>query len=394
MWKRGRPRALSHPPPPDHDSGLRQATAAHTNRRARDPRAKVVTTESPRLPRAAGAMSDALLAQLRREPSYKLALPEPSATDLLGDDDFQLALYVLYELHYRGFADVTESWEWNPGLLGFRAELEQLFLEHLVGHVGPPSPGGEPAELDLHLRAVLDADDGPSLSRYVEIHADLAQFREFVIHRSAYQLKEADPHSWALPRLAGVAKAAMVEIQSDEYGEGELDAMHSELFATTMAELGLDPNYGAYLSRLPGSTLATVNLMSFFGLHRRWRGAIVGHLAAFEMSSSVPNRRYSNGLRRLGVGPTARRFYDVHVTADAVHEQVAAVDLAGGLARQDPAVVGDILFGARAVVALDAAFAAYVLERWRAGESSLRADYSALSASDSRPLSAEKPIVL
>lgn len=41
------------------------------------------------------------------------------------------------------------------------------------------------------------------------------------MHRSAYQLKEADPHSFALPRVpAGRAKAAFVEIQADEYGGG------------------------------------------------------------------------------------------------------------------------------------------------------------------------------
>jgi Iron-containing redox enzyme len=48
----------------------------------------------------------------------------------------------------------------------------------------------------------------------------LAQLREFAIHRSAYQLKEADPHTWAIPRLTGAVKAAMVEIQADEYGDG------------------------------------------------------------------------------------------------------------------------------------------------------------------------------
>jgi hypothetical protein len=51
------------------------------------------------------------------------------------------------------------------------------------------------------------------------------------------------------------------------------------LFAQAMDELGLDSSYGAYLNRIPGYTLATVNLMSLLGLHRRWRGAIVGHLA-------------------------------------------------------------------------------------------------------------------
>ena len=168
-------------------------------------------------------------------------------------------------------------------------------------------------------------------------HATLEQLLEFLAHRSAYQLKEADPHSWALPRLYGGPKGALVQIQADEYGNGDPERIHAKLFADTMDELGLDTTYGAYIDHLPGATLATVNLMSFFGLHRRWRGAIVGHLALFEMESSVPNRRYAKGLRRLGFGSErATEFFDEHVTADAIHEAIAAVDLAGGLARQQP----------------------------------------------------------
>ena len=34
--------------------------------------------------------------------------------------DLQMALYMCYELHYRGFAGVDPTWEWNPGLLHLR----------------------------------------------------------------------------------------------------------------------------------------------------------------------------------------------------------------------------------------------------------------------------------
>jgi hypothetical protein len=137
-----------------------------------------------------------------------------------------------------------------------------------------------------------------------------------------------------------------------------------------MDALGLDSRYGAYVDRIPAVTLATVNLMSMFGLHRRLRGAIVGHLALFEMTSSIPNRRYANGLRRLGL-PEATPFFDEHVVADAVHENVAAVDLAGGLAKQDPRLEPDILWGAAALLELDGRFARHLLTSWQAGESSL-----------------------
>jgi hypothetical protein len=119
-------------------------------------------------------------------------------------------------------------------------------------------------------------------------------------------------------------------------------------------------------------TLATVNLMSMCGLHRRLRGAIVGHLALFEMTSSVPNRRYAGGLRRLGYDGDACLFFDVHVVADAVHESVAAVDLAGGLAKQDPALGADVLWGARALLEVDGRWARHVLSAWEDDGSSLR----------------------
>jgi hypothetical protein len=221
------------------------------------------------------------------------------------------------------------------------------------------------------LQRLVRADDGPPLSRFVELHATEEQVREHVIHRSAYQLKEADPHSWAIPRLVGPAKAALVEIQSDEYGGGRPERIHSTLFGKTMRGLRLDPTYGAYLDLLPGITLATVNLMSWFGLHRRLRGALVGHLAGFEMTSSVPNRRYGNALRRLGYGPEVTDFYDEHVEADAVHESIAAWDLADGLARAEPELAADVIFGAEALLALEARWGSRLLEAWERDETSL-----------------------
>jgi hypothetical protein len=227
--------------------------------------------------------------------------------------------------------------------------------------------------MDLALRDVIEADEAPSLSRHLEREGTLDEVLEFVVHRSAYQLKEADPHSWAIARLEGPPKAALVEIQADEYGGGRPERMHAELFAVSMEALGLDRTYGAYLDHIPGVTLATVNLMSLLGLHRRLRGAIVGHLALFEMTSSVPNRRYANALRRLGFDERATGFFDEHVEADAVHENVAAVDLAGGLARREPSLAGQILWGARALMALEGRWAAHLLGAWGRRETSLRA---------------------
>jgi Iron-containing redox enzyme len=312
-----------------------------------------------------------VLTALRDEPGALAPDAETPLRDVaepLADDDLQLALYCCYELHYRGFDEVDPAWEWDPGLLALRARLEAVFeaglTEALEGWAPPPA---DAASMDLALRAIAgDDDERPSLSRHLETRGTLEQFREFLVHRSAYQLKEADPHSWAIPRLHGPPKAALVEVQSDEYGGGDPERVHAHLFARAMGALDLDPAYGAYLDLLPGLTLATVNLMSLFGLHRRHRGRLVGHLALFEMTSSIPNRRYATGLRRLGVrGEDATAFFDEHVTADAVHENIAAVDLAGGLARCEPQLAGDVLFGARALTELERRWADALLAAWR-----------------------------
>ena len=323
------------------------------------------------LPSARGPLSAALLDALTSAPGTPIeALPHP-VSGALADDDLQLALYLCYELHYRGLPGVDDRWEWDPELLTFRCRLESSFEAALLDAVGPPRDGVDPGEMDLALRAIADGDDGPSLSRHLEREGTLDELLEFLVHRSAYQLKEADPHSWALPRLHGAPKAALVEIQADEYGGGRAERIHAQLFADTLDAVGLDSGYGAYLDRLPGITLATVNLMSLCGLHRRLRGAIVGHLALFETTSSVPNRRYGNALRRLGFDGAATAFFDEHVEADAVHEAIAAVDLAGGLARQDPELAPRILWGARALVLVEGLWARHLLGRWQCGESSL-----------------------
>jgi hypothetical protein len=328
---------------------------------------------SPSVPAARGPLSNDLLAALRRPPGSLPYLPTRAAADPLADDDLHLSLYCLYELHYRGLDGVDEGWEWDPDLLALRARLERAFDDGLRDALSDWTPPAATADtMDLALRAIIAQDDGPSLSRHLETQGTLEELCEFLVHRSAYQLKEADPHSWALPRLGGAPKAALVEVQTDEYGGGDPQRMHAQLFADTLAALDLDARYGALLDLIPGHTLATVNLMSYFGLHRARRGAIVGHLALFEMTSSIPNRRYAAALRRLGVDtPQATEFFDEHVTADAVHENIAAVDLAGGLARDEPQLVADILFGARALVELDGRAAAHMLGAWSAGESSL-----------------------
>lgn len=284
------------------------------------------------------------------------AVPDP-----LTDADLQLALACCYELHYRGFDDVDDLAEWSPAIMGLTRLLEAAFETAVVRAIPRPPTT---TDVTVALRRLVDADDTSSLSTHLLRQADAGQYRDFLVQRSIYHLKEADPHTWQIPRLTGRAKAALVEIQADEYGDGRPDGMHSALFAQSMRELGLDDSYGFYWADALPETHASVNLMTLFGLHRRHRGAALGHLAALEMTSTRPNRRYGNGLRRLGFGEAATAYFDEHVEADAVHEQIAVVDMCRSLAVAEQGLVTDIVWGAACCLSLDAAAGAALLRRW------------------------------
>jgi hypothetical protein len=317
----------------------------------------------------------------RAKPAIDGALA--ASTDVLRDDDLQLALFCLYEVHYGGMTGVSEDLEWSPEVNAARLQIEGPFEAALRATVAPPErPNATMADVAAALFELTGRESGPSLARYLARTATVDQAREFLIQRSISTLKEADPASWAIPRLSGRAKAALVEIQSDEYGGGRPGRIHSAIFAGTMRSLGLDDAYGAYIDLVPAVTLTSLNTMSLFGLNRRLRGAAVGHLAAFEMTSTIPNRFYGNAFRRLGFGEDTTWYFDEHVEADAVHEQIAARDLAGGLAEAEPELLDDILFGAAASLTVDAWPGEHMLERWAAGRSSLRSAPAAEEARD------------
>ena len=316
-------------------------------------------------------MSERLCQRLRGRPG---AIGSPPTADDPSDEDLQLALHLCFGLHYDGFQGVDDAWEWEPSLAQVRCSLERRFLADLIAavpHEARPGTSGRSALAQV--RQLLGAAGaGPSLSRFVLDHGTLDQFREFVIHRSVYQRKEADPHTWAIPRLRGRAKSAIVTLQSDEYGNGEIGRSHADLFATTMRALDLDPTPGAYIDQVPGVTLATDNLVTMLGRSRRWRGALVGHLAVFEMTSVLPMSRYAAALRRMGVDEEGVEFYDVHVEADVVHAQIAADGLIGGLIETDLDGAGDVPFGAAALLEAESKFSRHLLRAWATGDSSLR----------------------
>ncbi|WP_028647974.1 iron-containing redox enzyme family protein [Nocardiopsis sp. CNT312] len=316
---------------------------------------------TPVLPAPQGPVSAAVLSALR---GNRTAFPTVDRAAPYGKD-LQLALYCCYETHYRGFEGVDPAREWDPTLLTVRTELERVFLDALRDDV----PTGTDVEDEL-AELLVEHVDAFGVSHHLRRQGELWQLREYVAHRSLYHLKEADPQTFAIPRLEGPPKAALMTVQHDEYGAGDTERAHSKLYADMMGELSLSQAYGAYLDSAPAEMLAEVNFMSLCGLHRGLRAALIGQFATVELTSSPGSDRLVKAMRRLGCGPAAIRFYAEHVEADAMHEQLVRRKVIAPLLSAEPELAPDVVLGIRASTFLTARFEGRLLHHWNRGESS------------------------
>lgn len=308
-------------------------------------------------PTARGSLSETVLAAMRSGDTSQLVGVD-GADD---SDDAQIALWALFELHHGGFDDVTDELEWDPQLLIVRRRLEQEFEQELRGRA-PDSP--ERGDFAEDFFAYIAGHDGPSLTLHLERSATREQMRQFLQHKSIYTLKESDHTTWTIPRLPHSIKAAVVELQYDEYGAGDPSRLHAHLYARGLAASGLSAEYGAYIGQAPLEVLEQNNVMSMFGLNRRLVGASLGFLGAFEATSSAPSRRIAGGLERLGFPTEMTEYYTEHVEADSIHEQLAVRNICGALIDLDPSQYENIYFGAWACLHVDDRYAERMLKEW------------------------------
>lgn len=313
-----------------------------------------------RLPSARGPLSAAAVEFLRdgTPPSVSVEHADPFGEDLA------VALHTCYEPHYQGFTGVSDDVEWSPELLGLRRELERVFERGLRDSV--KSDEDVTGALD---ELLVEPVPGNGVSHFLRDEGEWWHLREYIVHRSIYHHKEADPHAWVIPRLWGRAKAALVAVEFDEFGGGHGDRVHAQLYRDLMTSSGLNADYLSYFDEVPAPVISVVNMMSLFGLHRRLRGAMVGHFAAAEITTAPSAARMVKAIDRLGGDP---HFFAEHVEADAVHEQILRHDVVGDLLEREPDLAADVVFGIRATDFLEDRFATHVLEAWRSGTSSLR----------------------
>jgi hypothetical protein len=289
---------------------------------------------------------------------------ERRIADPLADHDLQLSLSLCYELHYTSFRHVDAAWEWDPGLLAFRSELERLFMSSLRREAGEPAGDVPPEEIGGRLLLMKPDRSVGRMNEHLSREADMSQVLEFLIHRSPVRLRRPDTYGWTIARLRGAPRRTLARLF-------EVTVPARTLYSRSMRALGLDDRDGAYLDLLPGSTLAEMNLLSYFGLHRRARGAMLGQIAMLEILQPPEERACERALRRLGADDESRIGFAAAKSETDEPAPAPSLEMAEDMARSNPDLGRDIILGAKAVLAVQGRLLRRVLDRWRRGASSL-----------------------
>lgn len=308
------------------------------------------------LPRPRGPVSAAVVGAVRGGPFDATATTATTTATTLSGADVQLALWTAYELGYRGFDDADADAERDLRVLAWRKHAEDLLEQDLRARTATMVAEAREAGRTVgeRIAALVREAPGAPLTRLLQKHATREQFQAYLADRSVYHLKETDPQVRVLGWIDGPAKVAHAELLYDEYGGGRPERLHSHLFAEAMRAAGLDATYGAHVDTVGAATLLSNNVMGLFGSQRRLRGAALGHLAAFEATSTDPCRRIAAGAERVGFPAAVAAYFHEHVEADAVHEQVVLGDICGAAVAADPAIEDDVLLGAAACLVVDA----------------------------------------
>jgi hypothetical protein len=290
-------------------------------------------------------------------------------------DQAHRALYALYAQNAWSPVGAERSNQHDLALQAVLLELEGGFERWLGRHALPEEPPRDVdafcawlRDLALEREVVPPSGMGP----YLRESATLEQLKEIVAQRSLFFLKEPDPWAMVIPSLHGVAKAGLLDVLLDEYGWGRHDHMHSTVYEVLMERLGLETGYDAYRERTAWQFLAGLNYQGLLARHRRLCRRMYGYIYLVEADSPRSMANYLAAWERLGIDdPGVRRFYELHVTADEGHQQVALEEMIAPVVRAEPEAAAEIARGVLEGHVVHALFSHHLVRSFRAGTSSL-----------------------
>lgn len=180
---------------------------------------------------------------------------------------------------------------------------------------------------------------GSTASDYLAERASREQFRMVVSEFALDGLTEAQNFFPAVARLPIRAQMPLVRVLIDEFGCGNLQQAHSQLYRNLLTELDLPLDLNSYVDRTSDEIYAFLNVFYWLTQRAPHVEYFLGALAYLEASIPTAFTYYARACARLGIENS--QYYTEHVHIDGFHmrEMQAAIREYEAVNGMDPTLV-------------------------------------------------------
>jgi hypothetical protein len=198
----------------------------------------------------------------------------------------------------------------------------------------------------LRNRVAEDLDPKPSTEGlYFRNEMTKTGYRRLLAIASLDGLVEASQLSRVLGGVGNEVQSMLTRIFSEEYGKGILARKHSTYFSTMLKNFKMATRPEAYFDLAPWEVLANINHSFFLCERKRNFLRYIGSLLYFEVSVPAAFENYKLAGERLGLGPEATHYWELHIKEDLRHGRWMIDEVALPLVDRYPDLAGEIVLG-------------------------------------------------
>jgi len=205
-------------------------------------------------------------------------------------------------------------------LISFESSWMEQLLTNLAAKTKPVSAFEEFREL-LNQLIQMEADDTPASAVFLAQEMDREQFKMLVEQFAVDGLTEAQAFPAIIPRLPIRAQMPIQRILIDEFGCGNLDQMHTNLYCQLLEELGSPLELAYFVNIALDPVFEFVNIFHWMTKRAPDVEYFLGALSWFEGVVPIFFKPYVDACERLGI--SAHRYFSEHIHIDVYHAQSA-----------------------------------------------------------------------
>ena len=257
------------------------------------------------------------------------------------------------------------AWREEIGEEARMRRLEGAFVEAFRAHVAPlvAQVPNDPTGFIGWFEALNETGPGQydQLFAWLEADAGLEDLKWFLTQEAAGEAGFDDLVALTQVKLPTRPKLELARNYWDEMGRGNEGGMHGPMLDRTVEGLGLTPTIEGTLWQ----SLALANTLTAFATSRRYAYHAVGALGAVELTAPSRVACIGAGLKRLGVEPKLRKYFDLHAILDVEHSRAWNAEVLIPLVERNPDCARYIAEGAMMRLILgEQCFEAYRAHLW------------------------------